>query len=241
MKIKLLIQFILLTLLTANIWYWARVFFDPIENTFPSNCPVSITVNIDTENKDTIWTEIVFWFNPDEVKILWIQDWWIYDMPIWSKYFKKFFYYSTTNLGKKYFNGYGKLWGLIIQSVSWIKKSQIKIINEIWKTNDSNVVWSDFKDILDQTIDWNYNFDNTLECKNKLSDFNIFQEEDLSKLTNDQAVKELENKIIETKNKSNNKNTIKYILIWSSIFTILLALVITFIVYKKKKNKNENI
>ena len=244
MKKKLLIKsFLQVWFLLSLFWLtnWARIFFQPIESTFPANCPIQVDVMIDTQWEDTIWTEIIFWFDPNEIIAHWIVDWWVYDMPIWAKYFENMFYFSTTNLWKKYFNWYWKLWSLVIQSKTWTKEWMIKIINEIWKTNDSNIVSSDFKDILNQTTTWEYQFDNNIECKTKLSDFNIFKEPDISNLTSEQVIKKLEENIIQAKSKSetkiSNKN-IYYILLALIILTIILAI---FIIKKSKNKKNENL
>lgn len=239
MRTKVLLSLIIPTFIIANVSYWARIFLDPIETALPWNCPTAVWVRIDTENKYTIWTEIIFWFNPNEIKIIWMQDWWIYDMPIWSKYFDNFFYYSTTNLWRKYFKWFGNIWNLIIQSISWTRKTSIKVMSTLWKTNDSNVVWSDLKDLLTQTVDGIYTFDDTIECKTKLSDFNIFKEEDLTKLPEEDAIAYLERKIVEAKEKSDFKTTKKYLIIWWIALLLVIAATVLFIIYKKK-HKNGN-
>lgn len=240
MRTKVILWSIFLLSITANISYWAKIFLEPIDGALPWNCPTAVWVKIDTENKYTIGTEIIFWFNPKEVKILWMQDWLIYDMAIWSKYFENFFYYSTTNLWRKYFKWFGNIWNLIVQSIPWTKKATIKIMSTPWKTNDTNVVWSDLKDLLSQTVDGTYSFDESIACKTTLADFNIFKEEDLSKLPEEDAIAYLERKIIEAKEKSDFKITKKYFIIGWIILLLVIAATVLFIIYKKN-HKNEHV
>lgn len=152
--------------------------FQPNKVTLPANCTWSVDIFLDTRWQKTLGTEFILQYDTENIEIIWVEDGWLYDMPIASKKEWDIFYYSTTNLWEKYFSRWWKLWSLILKPKTNVKETELKFVFEQGNSKDSNVVNSNFEDVLTSVVNAKIKFEEDGECK--FEETEVFQEKNLT-------------------------------------------------------------